>query len=82
MKNKKACIQGHVFNHQTGCIDSINKEGVATPLAQVAEPSEATKHMFIVGSLSKLELNYHDSEPSEWVKGKTWGWQDDVLVIK
>lgn len=63
-------IQGHMFNHTTGCIDSIGSNGLVISSTQIMAPQDI-KGTLIVGSTSKIDYQY--SNPRKWENNfKIW----------
>ena len=64
-KGLKSCLQGHRYNPESGAIETISASGEVVGEMQLHNPIKMKKSKYIVGTMSKLTLNYNNG-PVSW----------------
>lgn len=62
--SRKFSISGHIFNHETGCMDTI-MDGKVVHSEPLMNPSPIKNKTLVVGSSTSLNFNYSEG-PSKW----------------
>ena len=62
----KNYLDGHIFNHQTGCLDTIHNGKIVGSLP-LMNPTPSKNKYLVKGSVVNSQLSY-TSKPTPWVQ--------------